>query len=84
MPDHISKKLVLCSLTTDLFRNKARFNKILRKLKLKDGAVLTILDLTVMLQRTSVSNCFSYIVTSALSVITHCLIRIRSIFVFLT
>ncbi len=37
-------------------------------LKLKDDAVPAILDLTVMLQHTSV--CFYYMVTIALSVIT--------------
>ncbi len=36
------------------------------RLKLKDHAVPTILDLTVMSQQTSVSNCFYYMVTIAL------------------
>ncbi len=48
-PDRISKNLVLCSLhfTVDLFTNKAQFDvRFSERLKLKDYAVLTILDLT--------------------------------------
>lgn len=36
--------------------------RIFERLKLKDDAVLTILDLTSMLQHTSVSNCFYYVI----------------------
>ncbi len=58
-----------CSLhfIADSFTNKAQFNAgFSERLKLKDDAVLTILDLTVMSQHTSVSNCFYYVVTIAL------------------
>ncbi len=48
--------------------NKAQFDAgFLERLKLKDDAVSTILDLTVMSQHTSVSNYFYYIITIALS-----------------
>ncbi len=62
-----------CSLhfTTDSFTNKAQFDAgFSKRLKLKDNAVPTILDLTVMPHHTSVSyiNCFYYVVTIALSV----------------
>ncbi len=40
----------------------------------KDNAVPAILDPTVMSQHTSVSNCFYYVVTITLSLITDCLI----------
>ncbi len=76
MLDHVSKNLVLCSLhfTADSL-NKAQFDMgFSERLKLKDDAVMTILDPTVMLQHTSVSNCFYYMVTIALSVIADCLI----------
>ncbi len=56
-PDRISKNLVLCSLnlTVDLFTNKVQFDAgFLERLKLKDDAVLNILDLTVMSHHTSV------------------------------
>ncbi len=59
-PDHISKNLVFCSLhfTADSFTNKAQFDAVFsERVKLKDDAVPTILDLTVMLQHTSVSIC---------------------------
>ncbi len=42
-----------------------RFSK---RLKLIDDAVPSILDPTAMSQHTSVSNCFYYVVTIALSV----------------
>ncbi len=45
------------------------------RLKLKDNAVLTILDPTVMSHHKSMSNCY-YMVTIALSVITDNLIRV--------
>ncbi len=51
-------------------------------LKLKDDAVLTILDQTVMSQHTSVSYCFNYVVTIALSVIADRLICIEYLCVF--
>ncbi len=38
-----------------------------QKIELKDDAVPTILDPTVMLQHTSVSNCFYYVIIIALS-----------------
>ncbi len=44
------------------------------KFKLKDNAVPTILDPTVLSQHTSASNCFHYVVTIALSLLTDCLI----------
>ncbi len=44
------------------------------RLKLKDDAVPTILHPTVMSHHTSVSTCFNYVVTIALSVITDRLI----------
>ncbi len=56
-PDRVSKNLVLCSLhfTVDFFINKVQFNVgFSERLKLKDDAVPTILDLTGMSQ----SNCF--------------------------
>ncbi len=59
----------------DSFTNKAQFDTgFSERLKLKDDAMLAILDSTVMLQHTIVSNCFYYVVTIALSVITDCLI----------
>ncbi len=61
VPDRVSKNLVLCSLhvTMDLFTNKAQFDvQFSQRLKLKDHAVLTLLDSTVMAHYTSVSNCF--------------------------
>ncbi len=70
VPDRVSKNLVLCSLhvTMDLFTNKAQFDvQFSQRLKLKDHAVLTLLDSTVMAHYTSVSNCFHYLVTIALS-----------------
>ncbi len=75
-PDLVSKNSALCSfnLTTDSFTNKAQFNSgFSERLKLKDDAVPTVLDLTVMCN-ISVSNCFYFLVTIALSVITDCLI----------
>ncbi len=50
IPDRISKNSVLCSLhfTADSFTNKARFNGFSERLKLKDDAMPTILDPTVM------------------------------------
>ncbi len=71
VPDRISKNLVLCSLhfTADSFTNQVRFDAgFSERLKLKDNAVPIILDLTVMSQNTSVSNCFYYVITIALSV----------------
>ncbi len=59
-PDCVSKNLVLCSLhfTTDLFTNNAQIDVgFSERLKLKDDAVPAILDMTVMSQHTSVSNC---------------------------
>ncbi len=59
-PDCISKNLVRCSLhfTTDLFTNNAQIDVgFSERLKLKDDAVPAILDMTVMSQHTSVSNC---------------------------
>ncbi len=85
VPDHVCKNLVLCSLnfTTDSFTNKAQFDAgFSERLKLKDDAVLTILDPTVMSQHTSVSNCFYYLVTIALSVITDCLTCFEYLCVF--
>ncbi len=67
----VSKNLVLCSLhfTADSFTNKAQFDmRFSERLKLKDDAVPTILDPTVMSQNTSVRNCFYYVITIALSV----------------
>ncbi len=56
------------------FTNKAQFDAgFSERLKLKDNAVPTILDPTVMLHHTSVSNCFITWFTNALSVITDCL-----------
>ncbi len=72
--------LVRCSLhfTGDLLASKAQFNVGLKKrLKPKDDAVLNILDLIVMSQDTSVSNCFHYVVTIALSPLTDHLICIE-------
>uniref|UniRef100_A0A671LYR6 THAP-type domain-containing protein n=1 Tax=Sinocyclocheilus anshuiensis TaxID=1608454 RepID=A0A671LYR6_9TELE len=71
VPDHVSKNLVLCSLhfTADSFTNKAQFDaEFSERLKLKDDAVPTILDPTVMSHH--VSNCFYNVFTIALSVIT--------------
>lgn len=55
VPDHVSKNLVLCLLSfTDLQK------------ELKDDALPslpTILDLTIMLHDTMLSNCFYYLVT---------------------
>ncbi len=61
VPDRASKNLVLCSVhfNVDSFINKAQFDVGLsERLRLKDNAVPAILDLTVMLQHTSASNCF--------------------------
>ncbi len=63
--------LILCSLlfSTDLFTNKAQFNTgYSERFKLKDDAVPTILN--PMSHLTSVSKCFHYVITIALSVIT--------------
>ncbi len=71
VPDGICKNLVLCSLhfTADSFTNKTHFDTgFSERLKIKDDAVLNILDL--MSHHTSVSNCFYNVVTIALSVIT--------------
>ncbi len=76
-PDRVSKNVVLCSLnfTVDSFTNKAQFNAgFSERLKLKDDAVSTILDPTVMSQHTSVSNCFHYVITIAFFIITGRLI----------
>ncbi len=60
------------SVFTSFYRRfvyKAQFDTWFSKgLKLKDDAVPTILDLTVMSQHTSVSNCLYYVVTIVLSV----------------
>ncbi len=56
-PDHINKNLALSSLhfTVDSFTNKAQFDTgFSESLKLKDNAVPTILDPTVMLHHTTV------------------------------
>ncbi len=50
--------------------------------KVKGDAVPTILDPTVMSHYTSVSNCFYYVVTIALSVITDCLICMECFCIF--
>ncbi len=71
------KTLFLCSLhfTVDSFTTKAQFDAgFSERLKLKDNAVPTILDPIVMSQHTSVSNCFHYVITIALSVITDRLV----------
>ncbi len=52
-PDHVSKNSVLCSLhfTTNSFKNKAQFDVgFSKRMNLKDDAVPTILDSTVMSQ----------------------------------
>ncbi len=55
----------------DSFTNKVQFDiGFSETLKLKDNAVLTILDPIVMSHHTSVSNCFHYVVTVALSLLT--------------
>ncbi len=57
--DRVNKNLVLCLLyfTANLFTNKAQFDTgFSERLKPKDNAVPTILDLTVMLHHTSVCN----------------------------
>ncbi len=77
VPDRISKNSVLCSLhfTMDSFTNNKQFDVgFPERLKLKDNVVPTILNPTVLSQNTSVSNCFYYVVTIALSVITDRLI----------
>ncbi len=89
VPDHVGKNLVLCSLnfTADLFTNKAQFDAgFSERLKLKESAVPTILDLTVMSQQTSVSNCFYYMVTITLFLLPDHLIQqyVLNIYVFLT
>ncbi len=64
----VSTDLVFCSLnfTADLFTNKAQFDAgFSKRLKLKDDAVPTILDQTVVC---IVINSFYYMVTIALSV----------------
>ncbi len=67
----------------DWFINKAQFDAgFSERLKLKDDAVLIILDPTVMSQHTSVSNCFHYVITIALFVITDCLICTENLSVF--
>ncbi len=69
VPDRVSKILVLCPLhfTTDSLTNKAQFDTgFSERLKLKDDALPIILD--PMSHHTSVSNCFHYVITIALSV----------------
>ncbi len=83
--DCVSKNLVLCSLnfTTDLFTNKAQFDAgFSKRLKLKDDAVPTILDPTIMSQHTIKCNCFYYMVTIALSVFTDYLLCIEYLCIF--
>ncbi len=66
--DRVSKKSVFCSLhfTADSFANKAQFDVgFSERFKLKDDVVSTILD--PMWHHTSVSNCFYYMITIALS-----------------
>ncbi len=84
-PDCVIKNLVLClrHFTADLFTNKAQFDSgFSERLKVKDNAVLNILDPTVMLHHTSVRNCFHYVVPIALSVITDRLICTEYLCVF--
>ncbi len=67
----------------DSFTNKAQFDVgFLERLKLKDDAVPTILDPTVMSHHTSVNNCFYFVITIALSVITDCLICTEFLCIF--
>ncbi len=54
-----------------IHKNKAQFDAgFSERFKLKDDAVPTTLDPKVMLQHTSVSNCFHYVITIALYIIT--------------
>ncbi len=59
VPDHVNKTLFICSLhfTADSFLNKSQFDAgFSERLKIKNDAVPSILDPTVMSQHTSVSN----------------------------
>ncbi len=63
VPDRVSKNSVLCSFhfTADLFTNKTQFDAgFSERLKLKDDAVPTLFDPTVIAKHTGVSNCFYY------------------------
>ncbi len=65
---------ILCCVVCKKNENKKLLiTKKKERLKLKDDAVLAILNPTVMPHQTSVSNCY-YVVTTSLSVITDCLI----------
>ncbi len=58
VPDHVNKTLFICSLnfTADSFLNKSQFDAgFSERLKIKNDAVPSILDPTVMSQHTSVS-----------------------------
>ncbi len=69
--------------TTDLFTNKAIFDTgFSERLKIKEDAVPSILDLTVMSHHTNVNNYFYYVITIALSVITDLLIYTKYLCVF--
>ncbi len=84
-PDRISKNSVLCSLhfTADSFTNETFRHRIFREIeKERDNAVSTLLDPTVILQHTSVSNCFYYVITIVLSVITERLICTEQLCIF--
>ncbi len=65
------------------FTNKARFEAgFSERLKLKDNAVPTILDPTVMLRHISVSNCFYYDLSYYCFVCYYRLFDVLSIYVF--
>jgi len=82
--DRVDKNLVLCSInfTMGSFTNNIQFDSGFSEiLKLKDDAVLAILD--PMLHHTSVSNCFYYVITITLSVITDRFIYVEYLCVHL-
>ncbi len=71
----VSKNLVLCLLhfTADSFTNMAQFNAVFsERQKLKDNAMPTILDPTIMSHHTSVGKVF--ILVSLVFILIYCLL----------
>lgn len=67
VPDRFGKNLSFIHFILDSFTNKAQFDAgFSQRMKLKNNAVPTVLDPTVMLHHTSVSNCFYYMVYTLL------------------
>ncbi len=72
-PDHVSKNLVLCSLhfTTESFKNKAQFDTGFSKIKTKRFCADYIGTDSNVAPHKCEYNCFYYVVTIALSLLTE-------------